>query len=226
MDKMQYSEIEKYMLTCMQDSAHDREHIYRVLYTALDIAQHEENVDNDILITACLLHDIGRKEQFEDPKLCHAEIGSKKAYDFLLAHGWSEERAAHVRDCIFTHRFRSENPPKTIEAKILFDSDKIDVAGAIGIARSLVYRGKVSEPLYTLNSDGTVNDGSNTPEPSFFREYQFKLKNIYGRFFTKRGEEIARQRRKAAEDFYGALLSEVCVAYNSGKERLGEILGK
>ncbi len=62
MDKKQYSEIENYMLTCMQDSAHDREHIYRVLYTALDIARYEKNVDYDILITACLLHDIGRNE--------------------------------------------------------------------------------------------------------------------------------------------------------------------
>ncbi len=210
----------------MQDSAHDREHIYRVLYTALDIAQYEKNVDYEILIAACLLHDIGRNEQFENPKLCHAEVGSKKAYDFLLLRGWSEERAAHVRDCIYTHRFRSENPPKTIEAKILFDSDKIDVAGAIGIARSLVYRGKVSEPLYTFNSDGTVNDGRNTSEPSFFREYQYKLKNIYGRFFTKRGEEIGLQRRKAAEDFYDAMLSEVCKSYNSGTELLGEILSK
>ncbi len=226
MDKKQYSEIEKYMLTCMHDPAHDREHIYRVLYTALDIAKYEKNVDYDVLITACLLHDIGRKEQFENPKLCHAEVGSKKAYDFLLCHGWSEERAAHVRDCIYTHRFRSENPPITIEAKILFDSDKIDVTGAIGIARSLVYRGKVNEPLYTLNSDGTVNDGSNTSEPSFFREYQYKLKNIYGRFFTRRGEEIGLQRRKAADDFYGEMLSEVCRSCNSGTERLGEILSK
>lgn len=226
MDKSQYSEIEKYMLACMQDSAHDREHIYRVLYTALDIAQYEKNVDYDILITACLLHDIGRHEQFVNPKLCHAEVGSKKAYDFLLSHGWSEVRAAHVRDCIYTHRFRSENPPMTIEAKILFDSDKIDATGAIGIARTLVYKGIVSEPLYTLNSDGTVNDGSNTLEPSFFREYQYKLKNVYDRFFTKRGEEIGLQRRKAANDFYSAMLSEVCRSYNSGTERLGEILSK
>ena len=31
----------------------------------------EQNVDYDVLICACLLHDIGRKEQFENPNLCH-----------------------------------------------------------------------------------------------------------------------------------------------------------
>lgn len=49
--------MENYMLSCMKDSAHDKEHVYRVLYTALDIAEQEEPVDYDILIAACLLHD-------------------------------------------------------------------------------------------------------------------------------------------------------------------------
>lgn len=218
-----YGKIEAYMLECMRDSAHDREHIYRVLYTALDIAQSEPTADPEILAAACLLHDIGRPEQFADPKLCHAEVGSRKAYDFLIGIGWVEERAAHVRDCVYTHRFRSGNPPQSIEAKILFDADKIDVSGAVGMARSLMYRGAVGEPLYTLNSDGTVSDGSNTDEPSFFREYHFKLKNIYGRFFTERGGEIALGRQRAAEDFYNALLSESKCSEERGRELLCRI---
>lgn len=64
MNKVQYNKIENYMLQCMKDSAHDQEHIYRVLYLSLDIAKYEINVDMDILIASCLLHDIGREEQF------------------------------------------------------------------------------------------------------------------------------------------------------------------
>ena len=63
-----YHKIENYMLSIMDDSAHDREHVYRVLYNALEIAKAESDVDYDILIAACLLHDIGRKEQFTDYK--------------------------------------------------------------------------------------------------------------------------------------------------------------
>lgn len=218
-----YDKTEAYMLQCMRDSAHDREHIYRVLYTALDIAESEPSADPEILTAACLLHDIGRPEQFANPELCHAEIGSKKAYEFLIGIGWTEERAAHVRDCVYTHRFRSDNPPRSIEAKILFDADKIDVSGAVGTARSLMYRGAVGEPLYTINADGTISDGSNTDEPSFFREYHFKLKNIYGKFFTERGKEIALGRQRAAEDFYNALLSEVKGAEEHGRELLRRI---
>ena len=64
-----YNLIENYMLACMEDSAHDKEHIYRVLYNALEIARAGECVDYDVLMAACLLHDIGRKEQFENPSL-------------------------------------------------------------------------------------------------------------------------------------------------------------
>lgn len=218
-----YDRIEAYMQECMRDSAHDRGHIYRVLYTALDIAQSEPSADLEILTAACLLHDIGRPEQFADPKLCHAEVGSRKTYDFLIGIGWTEERAAHVRDCVYTHRFRSGDPPRSIEAKILFDADKIDVSGAVGMARSLMYRGIVGEPLYTLNTDGTISDGSDTDEPSFFKEYHFKLKNIYGKFFTERGREIALGRQKAAEDFYNALRSEIKGSEGRGRELLRRI---
>ena len=88
MDKAMYAAIESHMLSCMGDSAHDKEHIYRVLHMALDLAGHEgEDVDRDILTAAALLHDIGREDQFRDPSLCHAEAGSVKAYDFLLSLG-------------------------------------------------------------------------------------------------------------------------------------------
>lgn len=219
-----FNVIETYMLECMRDSAHDREHIFRVLYTALDIAESEPSAELEILTAACLLHDIGRPAQFADPTLCHAEVGSGMAYDFLIGIGWTEERAAHVRDCVYTHRFRSGCPPRSIEAKILFDADKIDVSGAMGMARSLMYSGAVGRTLYSLNADGTVNDDADADEPSFFREYHFKLKNIYGKFFTERGKEIALGRRRAAEDFYNALLSEVKGSEERGRELLKKIM--
>ena len=45
MNRETYSLLENYMLSCMDDSAHDREHVYRVLYHALEIAESESGVD-------------------------------------------------------------------------------------------------------------------------------------------------------------------------------------
>lgn len=220
MNQATYCLLETYMLSCMEDSAHDKEHIYRVLYSALEIAKTEKNVDYDVLIAACLLHDIGRKEQFENPALCHAKVGGEKAYRFLTEHGFEVVYAERVKQCISTHRYRKENPPESTEAKILFDADKIDVAGALGIARTLIYKGAVSEPLYSRMPDGRVSDGSNDEPPSFFQEYKYKLENIYSNFYTARGAEIAKNRQQAAVAFYNSLYQEVSTSYQNGREEL------
>ena len=220
MTKEIYQRMVNYMLACMDDSAHDCEHVYRVLYNALEIAKAEPEVDYDILIAACLLHDIGRKDQVANPSLCHAEVGSEKAYRFLLEMGMAEDFAARVRHCIITHRFRKNLQPQTLEAKILFDADKLDVTGAIGIARTLMYRGTLTEPLYRKLPDGTISDGTEDIGHSFFREYKFKLEKMYDRFYTKTGETMARQRQRIAADFYESLYREVNTGYTEGKAAL------
>ncbi|MBQ9947664.1 MAG: HD domain-containing protein [Oscillospiraceae bacterium] len=208
------------MLSCMADSAHDREHVYRVLYSALDIASEEQYADYDVIITACLLHDIGRAAQLADPSLCHAEVGSEMAYRFLKDNGFSESFSQHVRQCILTHRFRKSSPPESIEAKILFDADKLDAAGAVGIARTLVYKGALGEPLYNVLPDGSISDGSADTAQSFFREYRTKLEKIYSGFYTQRGRLLAEARRTAAVSFYDSLYSEVTSPRKRGSEEL------
>lgn len=224
MDRNAYSTIENYMLSCMEDSAHGKDHIYRVLYNALEIAKTEKDVDYDVLICACLLHDIGRKEQFENPALCHAEVGGEKAYRFLLENGFDSAYAEHVKKCIVSHRFRKNNSPESMEAKILFDADKLEAAGAIGIARTLIYKGIVSDPLYSLLPDGTISNGENDTEPSFFHEYKYKLEKIYSNFYTARGEELAKERESAAVEFYNHLFREVNSMNQSGRDELERLL--
>lgn len=224
MKKALYREIESFMKECMKDSAHDKEHIYRVLYMALDIAEHEDNVDREVLIIACLLHDIGREEQFRNPKLCHAKVGSEKAFAYLIEKGFREEKAANIRDCILTHRYRNDNPPKSMEAKILFDADKLDVSGTLGIARTLIYQGIVSHPIYSVADDGTVLDGTNDTEESFFCEYKYKLEKLYDIFYTKRAGIIAKERQLSAINFYNNMLKDVRDCYTSGNSRIKDIL--
>jgi uncharacterized protein len=219
-----YRTIENHMLKSMRDSAHDKEHIYRVLYVALDIAGAEEHIVLDVLIAACLLHDIGREEQSRNPKVCHAEAGSKMAYAFLIQNGWALEKAGHVRDCILSHRYRNDAVPGSMEAKILFDADKIDAAGTMGIARTLIYKGQVCDPLYTVDEKGNVLDGGSDEPPSFFHEYKFKLEKVYDTLYSKRGREIANKRRDSAAAFYNSLLMEARECYTSGRPSLEEIL--
>ena len=201
--------IEDFMLKTQSDIVHDAEHIYRVLRLALDIASYEENVDKDILTAACLLHDIGRERQITDPNISHSEAGSEMAVEWLTNNGFTQNFAKHVGDCIIAHSFRgrlSGSSAHSIEAKILYDADKLDAAGAVGIARTLAYRGLVNEPLYIKDENGRV---SHDIGPSFLYEYKFKLSKIYDNFYTKRAEELAQTRKKAAEDFIAAFCDEI-----------------
>lgn len=224
MNKDTYLLLEKYMISCMEDSAHDKEHIYRVLYNALRIANKEKDVDYDVLISACLLHDIGRKEQFENPELCHAIIGSEKAYSFLINNGFECGYAERVKQCIKTHRYRKNNRPQSLEAKILFDADKLDATGTMGIARTLMYNGILSEPIYSLLPDGSISSGENDTIPSFFQEYKYKLEKVYLNFYTTEAKMIAKERQNSAIEFYNSLYEEVQSTYKNGKDELEKIL--
>lgn len=212
--------MEEYMQSCMKDSAHDKEHVYRVLYNAMIIAENENDIDYDVLVGACLLHDIGRQEQFADPSVCHAEAGADKAYRFLVTRGFPEDYAQQVRSCILTHRFRKNRKPESMEAKILFDADKLDVVGAMGIARTLVYNGSLSEPLYSLLPDGSVSSGETDEEPSFCQEYKFKLEKLYDHFYTDTAAQMAIRRKRIAADFYENLYREASFAYEFGRKAL------
>ena len=224
MNKATYQTLESYMLGCMEDSAHDKEHVYRVLQNALIIAREEADVDYDVLICACLLHDIGRPDQIRDPSACHAAVGSQRAYQYLMDTGFEEPFAQKVKHCIRTHRFRKNDQPDSLEAKILFDADKLDVTGALGIARTFLYEGDVGHPIYNMLPDGSIGDGSGEEPPSFFREYKFKLEKLYDNFYTVRGAELARERRVIAAAFYEKLHQEVNSSYTSGRKMLRERL--
>ena len=207
----------------LKDSAHDFAHTLRVYKNCLIIAEDMPSVDLELLSVASLLHDVAKVKEDEDAtgKTDHAVLGAQMALQILLELGFGEEFARKVSDIISTHRFRADNPPQTLEAKILFDADKLDVTGALGIARTLMYKGDTKDVLYRRKADGSVDDGTGDLGDSFFREYKFKLEKLYDRFYTVTGTRLARQRQRIAADFYRSLLEEVT---GPGVERLSEIL--
>ena len=203
--------IAAYMRACMRDSAHDVAHVRRVVCTALDIADTEPGADRTVVQAAALLHDIGRGAQFRDPAVCHAEAGAAMALPFLRTCGASEPDATRICDCIRTHRFRSDRPLVSLEARILFDADKLDAVGTIGLARSLLHKGKMGEPLIDADEDGRALSVPPAGSRCFFHEYAYKLKRLYDRFYTARGRELVALRRPAAEAFMRALAEEAGV---------------
>ncbi|MBC8530462.1 HD domain-containing protein [Gehongia tenuis] len=222
MKRSDYGKLEAYMLECMGDSAHDGEHVYRVLHMALFLAE-DEDVNRDVLIAAALLHDIGRAAELRDGAVDHAQRGSEMARTFLSGMGFDKDFAEHVAACIATHRYRSGFPPASREAEILFDADKLDVTGALGVARTFLYQGAKGRPIYTVEN-GRVQTGREADDPpSFLREYHFKLKHVEERLFTERARRIADERQKAAWAYYEELVREIGQSYGEGQKILDEL---
>lgn len=205
MTKETFFQLEHILNTYCSDSVHDLSHVYRVLMLVLDIAQYE-TVDMDVLITATLFHDIARDEERVNSAVCHAERGAELVGGILNKFFYTSFQIARIQECIRTHRFRGINHPKSMEAKILFDADKLDAVGCIGVARALMYAGIIGEPLYSTEKNFSEID-YNTP--SFIWEYNYKLSQLGQQFYTKRAVELWKTRNDYAHKFYEGLLLEI-----------------
>jgi len=205
--------------------AHDITHVIRVYNLCLKLANWEPNVDLDILRTAALLHDIARTKEDKDVQagflnVDHAVLGAELSAEILREFGYSEEKIERVKHCIASHRFRGENPPRTIEAKILSDADKLDVLGATGIARSFIIGGENGQKIY---SDTPVDEyikenlvggkaNGRIIDPSKHAsnlEFETKFKQIPDKLYTQKAREIARERLKYMKQFFERLKKEI-----------------
>jgi len=198
--------------------AHDINHVMRVYNLCLHLSKYEPDVDLDILKTAALLHDIARVR--ESQEVDHAILGAEMAENILRKLGYHEEKIKLIKHCIIAHRFRSGNKPKTIEAKILFDADKLDVLGAVGIARSFIAAEEYGQKLYLdtpldnyvrenlvgKKLSGRIKDPSKHA-PNL--EFETKFKYIPDRLYTPKAKEIAKQRLGYMKQFFERLKREI-----------------
>lgn len=217
-----YKKIKKIVERELSCSAHDMEHVMRVYRLCLHLAEGEEDIDLDVLKAAALLHDIGRVKEDQDKtgKIDHAILGAKMAEKILKKLGYEEEKIEKIKHCIEAHRLRSSVKPKTKEAIILYDADKIDVLGAIGIARCFALGGRYGQRLYidvdleqyikenTIDGklNGRIKDISKHA-PNL--EYELKLKKIPKMLHTEKAKKIAAKRMHIMEEFFKQLKREI-----------------
>lgn len=187
--------------------SHDWDHTERVLNMAEKIAL-SENADIDIVRYAAVLHDISRHdEDMSKGIIHHEEKGAIEARKVLSIFGIDDITADKVCHCILTHRFRRGNKPETLEAKVLFDADKLDGIGAIGIGRAFVFAGENKARVHDPDVD-IEKTKSYTKEDTAYREYLVKLSKIKDRMLTKSGKEIALNRHQFMVEFFDRLNDE------------------
>ncbi|RLI88667.1 MAG: phosphohydrolase [Archaeoglobales archaeon] len=166
-------------------SSHDNGHVERVLKLALYIAE-REGAEIEVVRKAAELHDIARD------KPNHAIEGAKLAREILRREGYSEDFIEKVTHCIEAHSFSSGVKPRTLEAKVLSDADKLDAIGAIGVARAFLYSGEHGRSI-----EDTLKH---------FEEKLLKLKDLME---TETGRRLAEKRHAFLVEFYERLKEEI-----------------
>lgn len=188
--------------------SHDWEHTLRVERLCRRIGP-REGADPRVLHLAACLHDIGRGQQDQSRgSVCHARQGARMAAAIMAGHGVAPEIQTNVLHCIRTHRYRNDDPPQTIEAKVLFDADKLDAIGAVGVARAYLFAGELGAMLHNSHSD-IAGTESYSREDTGYREFQLKLRYIKDRMLTREGRRLAEARHRVMVDFFERFLAEI-----------------
>jgi uncharacterized protein len=193
------------------DPVHGYDHVTRVYRMAEKLAE-EEGADLEIVRAAALLHDAEGSAPAGEKRSEHHNHSAEFAAEVLENEGWSKTRIAAVQECIRGHRYRnSGTPPATIEAKVLFDADKLDVLGAIGAARTIAYAVIARTPHFEEPSEHFLSTGEEIPGElhSAYHEYLYKLRKVKDRLFTPSARRIAERRHQTMVVFFDELAAEM-----------------
>ena len=194
---------------CFHSAAgsHGWDHTLRV-YRLCEKLGPAENTDMDVLKAAAYLHDIGRSEQdAANGGICHAVKGAQMAKPIVESLPLSKPQQQNIIHCIRTHRFRSDRQPATIEAKVLFDADKLDAIGAVGVARAFLFAGELRARLHNPDVDAE-NTEPYSIDDTGYREFKVKLSKIKAQMRTAAGRQWARSRHAYMEGFFNRFLAE------------------
>jgi uncharacterized protein len=187
--------------------SHNWEHTLRVARLCERIGA-AEGVDMDVLLVAAYLHDIGRS--FQDDShgaVCHAEKGARLAGTIVEQLALTTDQKENVLHCIRSHRYRGNHHPRTPEARVLFDADKLDAIGAVGVARAFLFAGEVGARLH----GGETNIKETQPysvDDTGYREFKVKLCKIKDRILTREGQKLAADRHRVMVEFFNRFLEE------------------
>ena len=179
----------------LNDLAHGWEHVQRVYRLALHIAQ-QEGADRFIVGVAALLHDLGRLTG--DETRHHADLSVIHARELLTRHQVPPDKQEAILHAIDAHSFSKGLQPRTLEARIVRDADRLDSLGAIGILRWAI----------TGTKRGTPETRSYHPDDPFAERHplddrRYMLDHFYSKLLklsdtmsTQTGRKLAERRTR------------------------------
>ncbi|RCS24170.1 HD domain-containing protein [Phyllobacterium salinisoli] len=189
------------------DGSHDISHLCRVWKNAARI-QVGEGGDVEVLVAATILHDCVSVEKNSPLRSQSSRLAADKASGILAALGWDQLRISMVHHAIEAHSFSAQIAPRTLEAKILQDADRLDAIGMVGVARCFYIAGRMGSALYDLE-DPEARCRSYDDRNYAIDHFHTKLIKLTAGFQTKTGAGMAQVRHERLQRFLDAFMDEI-----------------
>ncbi len=188
------------------DPAHDLAHLDRVWRNAQAIA--DDQTDMAVLLAASYLHDLINLPKNDPYRHLASRQSARESEPILRELGFSDGQIQATQHAIEAHSFSANIPPRTPEARILRDADRLDALGAIGIARTFAVAGALGRDLYDPEDPFAVSRDLDDLNFSI-DHWKVKLLSLPDDMLTEAGQALAQERRAQMLEFLGALADEI-----------------
>jgi uncharacterized protein len=188
------------------DPAHDPQHIERVVLNTRHLAA-VEGLSLDVLLPAAYLHDCVHVPKNSPQRSQASRLAADRAIDFLCEKNYPAEYLDAIHHAIEAHSFSAHITPRTIQAKVLQDADRIEALGAIGLSRCLMLGGHMGSQLY--NPIDPFCENRTPDDASFCVDHFFaKLLGLKDTMQTEAGKALAAERSRFLQQFLDQLKQE------------------
>ena len=193
----------------VSDAAHDLEHIRRVVTNARRLAT-AEGADWEVVMPAAWLHDCVIVPKSSPDRKRASQLAAAQAATWLEEHGWPFGKLEEIAHAITAHSFSAGIEPRTLEAQVLQDADRLDALGAIGLARTLMLGAEMKREFYDVADPFCQNREADDSIYTLDHLY-CKLLKLEGTMQTVSGKAEAGQRTVFLRDFLEQLGDEINV---------------
>jgi uncharacterized protein len=189
------------------DPGHGIVHLRRVVATALQLAK-EEGARLEVVLPAAWLHDCVNVPKDSPDRSRASRLAAGQAVRFLQGAGYAEEFLDGIAHAIEAHSFSAGIPPRTVEAKVVQDADRLDALGAIGTARAIAVGAALGRPLYAPE-DPFCERREPDDRGASVDHFYTKLLKLAGTMQTGAGRREALRRTEFMQSFLGQLRREI-----------------
>jgi uncharacterized protein len=189
------------------DGAHDGNHLDRVWRNAQALLEDHPEADALVVLAACYLHDLVNLPKNDPARATASRRSAVLARERLAALGFPAGRLDGVAHAIEAHSFSAAIVPRTLEARIVQDADRLDGLGAVGLARMFYIAGRMGSGL-AHGSDPLARDRPLDDQAYSLDHIPVKLARLPGMMQTEAGRRLGERRLALLMDFRAAFAAE------------------